>query len=270
MKEFHEVVIEKDLFGLGTDSMADYIAHIFCEGGVCDFVFNERQFGLHAGDCAIITITKLVYNVKPSDDFVVTVIYVHNTFLMQSSPESNYGARGVMSLYHNPVIWLDKRHQEVCRNDFRMVEYRLHDTGHHFYKEALSSALRSMFLDYFDFHISIEGGKNTFSDIQSALVMRFINMLESGEYKTHRDLSHYADKLCVTAKHLSSICKKVSGFPANYWINRFTIIDIQRYLKDNTLTLSQIADEFCFSSPAYFSRYVYNFLGKYPSQFREN
>jgi len=102
-----------------------------------------------------------------------------------------------------------------------MEEYRLHDTGHHFYKEALSSLLRSMFLDYFYFHISIEGGKNTFSDIQSALVVRFINMLESGEYKTHRDLSHYADKLCVTAKHLSSICKKVSGFPANYWINQF-------------------------------------------------
>ena len=33
-----------------------------------------------------------------------------------------------------------------------------------------------------------------------------------------------ADKLFVITKYLSEVCKKVSGFPANYWINRFTLI----------------------------------------------
>lgn len=264
-----EVIIEKDLFSLGSDRVADYVAHIFCEGGGCEFVFNEKRFALRSGDCAIITITKLVFDVEPTDDFEVTVIYVHNTFLVQSSPESNYGTKGIMALYNNPVMWLDEKHQEVCRSDFKMVEYRFNDTGHHFYKEALSSALRSLFLDYFDFHIRIDGGETTFSDTQSAMIRGFMSLLESGAYKEHRDLNHYANLLCVTAKHLSSICKKVSGFPANYWINRFTIIDIQRRLKDPTVTLAQIAEEFNFSSQAYFSRYVFNLLGKYPSEFRE-
>ncbi len=267
--DIQEVIIEKDLFALGSDQVADYVAHIYCAAGSCVFGFNDEEFTIQAGDCAIVTITKLVYDVRMSEDFAVTVIYVHNTFLLQSAPESNYGVKGVMSLYHNPVMSLDERHRQICENDFRMVEYRLHDTGHHFHKEALSSALRTLFLDYFDFHVREEGSGKAVTDIQATLVMRFLGLLEGGEYKVHRDIGHYADRLCVSVKHLSATCKKVSGFSANYWISRFTILDIRRRLNDVSLTLGQIADDFNFSSQAHFSRYVYNLLGKYPSEYRE-
>jgi AraC-like DNA-binding protein len=263
------VIIEKDLFALGTDRVADYIAHVYCDGGACEFVFNEKPFAIHAGDCAIFTITKLVYDVRPSDDFLVTVVYVHNTFLAQSAPDSNYSVKGVMLLFQNPVIWLDKAHQRVCKQDFLMVEHRFNDSGHHFYNEALSSALRSLFLDYFDFHVRMDSGEKDFSMTQSELATRFIRMLEGGMYKTHRDLAYYAGKLCVSTKYLSEVMKAVSGFPATYWINRFTIVDIQRCLKDPSLTLTQITDDFNFSSQAHFSHYVLKHLGKSPSQFRE-
>lgn len=263
------VIIEKDLFALGSDRLADFIAHVYCDGGTCELVFNEKPFAIHAGDCAIFTITKLVYDVKPSDDFDVTVIYVRNTFLAQSAPDSNYSVKGVMLLFQNPIIWLDKAHQRVCKQDFQLVEYRYHDTGHHFYNEALSSALRTLFLDYFDFQSRIDGGEHNFSTAKAELVNRFLTMLQDGAYKMHRDLAYYADKLCVSSKHLSDVMKQVSGLSATYWISRFTIIDIQRCLKDPSLTLTQIADEFNFSSLAHFSRYVFTHLGKYPSQYRE-
>ena len=115
----------------------------------------------------------------------------------------------------------------------------------------------------------MDSGEKDFSMTQSELATRFIRMLEGGMYKTHRDLAYYAGKLCVSAKYLSEVMKAVSGFPATYWINRFTIVDIQRCLKDPSLTLTQIADEFNFSSLAHFSRYVFTHLGKYPSQYRE-
>ena len=113
-----DVIIEKDLSALGSDRVADYVAHIYCHDGGCSFVFNEKQFGIHAGNCAIITITKLVYDVKPDSDFSATVIYVSNAFLAQSSPESNYSSKGVMLLYQNPVIWLDPRRRRNVPNRF--------------------------------------------------------------------------------------------------------------------------------------------------------
>ena len=98
---------------------------------------------------------------------------------------------------------------------------------------------------------------------------RFIELLDSGIYREHREVSYYADKLCVTPKYLSEISKKVSGYAANYWINRYTSLDISRLLRDRSLTFVQISDMFHFSSPAYFSRYVQRTLGLNPTQYRE-
>lgn len=60
-----------------------------------------------------------------------------------------------------------------------------------------------------------------------------------------------------------------ANFAANYWINRYTILDITRMLRDKSLTFVQISDMFNFSSPAYFSRYVQQNLGVKPSDYRE-
>ena len=98
---------------------------------------------------------------------------------------------------------------------------------------------------------------------------RFLFMLEEGAYRQHREVSYYADRLCVTSKYLSEVSKKVSGYAANYWINRYTILDISRQLRDKSLTFVQISDMFGFSSPAYFSRYVQQYLGVKPSDYRE-
>lgn len=67
-------------------------------------------------------------------------------------------------------------------------------------------------------------------------------MLEEGTYREHREVTYYADCLCVTSKYLSEVSKKVSGYAANYWISRYTILDITRLLRDKSLTFVQISD----------------------------
>lgn len=105
--------------------------------------------------------------------------------------------------------------------------------------------------------------------LQSASIMsRFLNMLENGTYRSHREVNYYADKLCVTPKYLSEVSRKVSGYAAGYWINRYTVLDISRLLRDRSLTFVMISDMFGFSSPAYFSRYVQQHLGMSPTEYR--
>ncbi len=103
----------------------------------------------------------------------------------------------------------------------------------------------------------------------SLLISRFLEMLENGDYRQNREVSYYADALCVTPKYLSEVSKSVSGYTVNYWINHYTSLDIARLLRNKTLTFVQISDMFHFSSPAYFSRYVQRTLGLNPSQYRE-
>lgn len=68
----------------------------------------------------------------------------------------------------------------------------------------------------------------------------FPQLLENGDYRSHREVTWYADKLCVTSKHHSDVSKSVSGFTANFWINRYTTLDISRLLRDKSLSFVQI------------------------------
>ena len=92
--------------------------------------------------------------------------------------------------------------------------------------------------------------------------------LQRSDYRTHRDIAYYADQLCVTPKYLSETCKSISGSGAAYWINRYTSVEIARLLRDRSLTLTDIAYRFDFSSPAHLSRYIRQNLGISASEIR--
>ena len=125
-----------------------------------------------------------------------------------------------------------------------------------------------MFLDFFDAH-AFHNGLSNVSFQDTDIITRFMQMLEHGDYVKHREVGYYADKLCVTPKYLSEVCKSMSGKTANYWISRFTTIHIRRLLQERKMTFTQISDFFDFSSPAYFSRFVQKHLGTSPTNFRE-
>lgn len=189
-------------------------------------------------------------------------------FIEKATPNTNYGMRGSISLALNPVMHLTEEEFKRCMADFYNVENRLLNISHNFYDELIISVFRTLIVDLFDFHVRIN--KKTEVPSQSMLTLgRFMDMLERGDYRTEREVSYYASKLCVTPKYLSEICKNISGFSALWWINRYTILDIIRQLRDRSKTLSDIADQFNFSSPSYFSRYTQRYLGESPSDFRK-
>lgn len=268
MERLNDVIIETTLDGIGTDRFVNYLAHALCMGGSCCFDFNGQQFELHEGDLMIVRKGSLLDNIKPSEDFAIKVIYVTAPFIALCTSQSNYGVKGQLSLFLNPVMRLNAEQRFVCERDFRWIDYRLNQTGHKFYREQLMNAVQSAILDFFDFHSTIYN-ESTVSTQTAILMSRFIDMLESGAYRQHREVTYYADALCVTPKYLSELSKKVSGYPANYWINRYTSLDIGHLLRDKSLTIVQISDMFNFSSPAYFSRYVQRTLGLNPTQYRE-
>ncbi|MBQ3631431.1 MAG: AraC family transcriptional regulator, partial [Prevotella sp.] len=189
-------------------------------------------------------------------------------FIEMSTPQSNYGMRGQLFLFQNPIMKLTPEQQEVCRQNFEAVKRRLKQTDHHFRHDALMNAVECMIIDFFDFHARLYPA-DKISSQQHQLMEQFIEMLERGDFRRNRDISYYADKLCVTPKYISEVSKKVSGLPAAFWITRYTSLDISRLLRDRRLSFTDISDMFGFSSLSHFSRYVQTNLGAKPSDFRE-
>lgn len=268
MDRIKDVIIEQTLDGLGTELFENYLAHAICLSGNCFFKFNGNDYELKEGDLMIIRKGKQVERLRFSDDFKVIVLYVTTTFIELSTPMTNYGIRGSLALFMNPVIHLTPEQFDLCVREFNWIEYRINQTDNNFYVETLRNAVQSAILDFFEFH-SKNCGESKISTQNAQVMTKFLNMLDNGCYRHHREVTYYADAICVTPKYLSEVSKRVSGYAANYWINRYTILDISRLLRDKSLSFVQISDMFGFSSPAYFSRYVQNYLGVNPSEYRE-
>lgn len=54
------------------------------------------------------------------------------------------------------------------------------------------------------------------------------------------------------------------------WIDRFTIYEVIRLLRNKELTLSEIAEKLNVSSLSYFSRYVRKHIGVSPAAYRQS
>lgn len=264
-----DIIIASGLDETAAMQQQGYITHALCRAGSCTFRLGAREHRVAAGDCLIIPQQSLLlHDYAPSDDFRIEVIYVSAPFTEVASPQSNYGMRGHLALFEDPVMHLSAQQQEVCALNFDYIRRRLALPQHNFHRDAMLNAVQCMIIDFFDFHVELYGERHV-SNQQALLMQQFMSLLDRSEFVQHRDVAWYADALCVTPKYLSEVCREVSGQSAMYWITRYTALDISRTLRNRALTLEEISDYYGFSSTNYFVRYVQKHLGTTPSALRE-
>ena len=269
MEAIQDIIVDHTLARVSDPQFEGYIFHAYCHRGHCTFRYNGRPFRFEAGNCLILPRRgDMLTHLTESPDFTADVINVTQQFIEVATPQSNYGMRGHLSLFENPVMALSPEQQQRCAANFAAIVRRLSMPQHHFYREALINAVQCMILDFFDFHASIYGSDKITSQYRQ-LMEQFVEMLERGDFRRYRDIGYYADALCVTPKYLSEVSKRVSGLPANYWITRYASLDISRLLRDRSLSFTDISDMFGFSSTSHFTRYVQKNLGAKPTDFRE-
>ncbi|MCM1915792.1 helix-turn-helix domain-containing protein, partial [Phocaeicola vulgatus] len=96
---------------------------------------------------------------------------------------------------------------------------------------------------------------------------QFLKLVETHHYK-ERDISFYAEKLCLTPKYLSSIIRDVSGELAGNWIDNYVIIEAKALLISSNLTIQEICYKLNFSTPSSFTRFFKRITGMSPRKFR--
>ena len=259
------LIYSTDINILESRKYTDYVIHMVCNKGQCEFLYREELVTLQAGN-GMIVITNVLLEPKPTKDFEVRMVLTRMDFHLMATPQSNYGIQGSLDLFIHPVIPLLPEEHRLLNEDMDQIVYRLENTRN-FRQDVLQCATKMLFLDYFQPHARKTSDQKITSNTADTM-FRFIQLLNEEQYKVHRDVKWYASELCIAPKYLSEISNKCSGQSAMYWITRFTTTHIHRLLKDRLVPLTEISDTFHFSSLAHFSRYVQQNLGKSPSEFR--
>ena len=248
---------------------AGRVMHILCSNGSMGFTFQDTHYNISPGDYVILPNAALASGFSASDDFLGILMNLSEAFVTSIAIRSNYGIAGHLSLLRNPVMKLSGRDFRLCEAALQYLRMRMEDGRHFFREELLGSLLTAHILDLYDIHA------RSYKDLPvservASLLRSFIELLYNGDYMRNRDLEFYASHLCITPHYLSEICKKVSGKPASYWIDRFTMQEITRLLRQKNLSLTEIAERMNFSSVSYFSRYVQKRLHLSPSEYRKD
>ncbi len=97
------------------------------------------------------------------------------------------------------------------------------------------------------------------------LFIRLVNQHSHQE----RQLSFYADKLCLSQRYIGTIIKQESGKTAKEWIDKAVITDAQVLLKHTDKTIAEISNELNFANPSFFCKYFRRLMGLSPQEYRE-
>ena len=87
-------------------------------------------------------------------------------------------------------------------------------------------------------------------------------------FRTCRDVSYYADHLCITVKYLSQVVKEQTGRPASEVIEQYVTTECKALLSSTTMSIQQIADTLNFPSQSVFGKYFKRATGMSPREYR--
>lgn len=88
-------------------------------------------------------------------------------------------------------------------------------------------------------------------------------------FRTERSVAFYADKLCLTPKHLSAVAKDITGHTASELIDHYVIMEAKIMLAETTLTIQEISNKLNFANQSFFGKYFKHLSGYSPSEFRK-
>lgn len=242
------------------------VSIILCQKGKASIYIDNQLYEMHENDLLMCRPNILLEHSMISVDFecygfLLAPEYIEKIALISTCWDAK------LFIERHPVISLCQEEAQVFRQYFDLLHSKLTGTPRKHQKELIDSLIQAFIYEFHDLTEHLMKLKYpTFSSAET-LFKSFIDLL-TGTYPKERSVSSYADKLCVSPKYLSSICKGISQHTASELINQYVIKDIEYLLKRTNKSVKEIANELNFPNLSFFGKYTKRYLGMSPKQYR--
>ena len=162
---------------------------------------------------------------------------------------------------------------EFTANINRLLEATISlyaDKDHNFRYQIARNHLQSFLLDVYDkVHRFFTRDDMEGHNRQDELFKKFIALIHEN-CLTEREVSFYADRLCISTKYLTGICRNITnGASAKQIIDQHVILEIKVLLQSTELSMQEIADRLGFPDQSYLGRYFKRYEGMSPGDYRK-
>ncbi|TVT39454.1 helix-turn-helix domain-containing protein [Hymenobacter setariae] len=149
----------------------------------------------------------------------------------------------------------------------RTIEQK-YEAPHAYREEILRSLIRILLHETAPIY-SAQHTSPTATQSRSQLIAADFKKLVNTHYATERSLAFYADKLCISPKHLAETVKEATGKRAVAWLAEAVLLEAHVLLQNPALTIGQIADTLHFTDQSTFGRFFRTNTGVSPASYRQ-
>lgn len=263
-----DITFHHDIAAVTDPQYANTFKHVFVMTGEIRFTLNGHRYFATDTEGVLLLSGYTMRDIETSADFTMSSVFVEEGLLRVMLPTPQYGTQMVLAQMVDPVMHMTKAQHDLAVAVMAAIKERFEMRDHLFYYEVLKRTVQTAILDNYHIFASRRQGGMLHLTMSQQIFHKFIKMLQAQEFVRHRNIDYYAEQLFITPKYLSELCVKASEHSARYWIDFFTSTAIACELQNPDRTISEIAEQFCFSTLAYFSNYVKSHFGVGPQEYR--
>ncbi len=254
-------------------------AFYFCHKGSIVIETAEAEYTVHAGETFICP-TGTYMRLKHLDPDAVFSALGLTDRILQSLLNTN------MHIWNNIVYVLkervakpssgeDSEHERIMGWHFsEMMSALIQMKTHPFRKQMIYLLLQTGLMGFCGRYKesatkvrTVEPLDNGASQAQ-IIFTKFMELVQNEPIK-HQPVYYYAEKLCISSKYLSYVCKQISGKSASEFIQSAVLGEIIHYLESTTLSVKEISCRMGFPNISFFGKYVKTYLGMSPNKYRK-
>lgn len=240
---------------------------IICDHGEVIFNINMQQYHIKAPAVIVVISGQTCELISCSNDLRCRIIAMSRFFtdnMFESLTSKSHGL--FASILENPILG-DENDTYVFNQYYEMLQNIAKSPLTEFKIEAAQHLTLAMFYGYsYTKHRVTNNLKGT--DRQKEIYTSFLNVLNAN-FKKEREVCFYADKLCVTAKHLSHVVKEVVGRSPLDIIEEYVVTESKALLLSTNMSIQQIGENLNFPSQSVFGKYFRRITGISPSEYRK-
>ncbi len=248
---------------------SEWFVALLCIEGESTIYINNEMYSIHKNDFLLCHPQTIFEHKITNLDFKYCGFFLSPEYVKQISLISSNSWNAILFIKNNPIIALDEKESSLFLQYYNLIRSKFETESQHHLKHLIDMLLQAFIYEFHDSmekRIKIDPPQYNSAD---NLFISFLDILVNS-YPKQRSVSYYAEKLFVTPKYLSAICKEISGETASDLITRYVKKDIENLLKQPNKTIKEIANELDFANLSFFGKYVKRIFGVSPKEYREN
>lgn len=243
-------------------------AIFICRQGTAQVDIDLKDYRIGPNSLVALLPGTIFRIIRTSDDFTISLFGFPSNMLHESAFRMEPGFFGFLK--EHPHYVMPQGNSEAAEGLMMATAAIYADRENRFRNLIAKNQLQCLLMEIYDKSYrffgrrQIEGGSR-----QDDLFMKFLALLHEVS-ASKREVTFYADKLCISTKYLTTICRKVSGKSAKVIIDSFALLEIKVLLQSTKLNIQEISDRMGFPDQSYMGRYFKRHTGMSPKEYRAN